>query len=390
MKKQAKILIPSYAEDFTCIGGECEDSCCIGWDIDIDKITFRKYFRTKNAEMKKKFVKHIYRNEESDCYDVDYGRVAINDAKWCPFLDKDKYCEIYRNLGEDYLSNVCYSFPRVYNILNGNYELSLYMSCPEAVRKLLSSRDPITFIERQMPEVKHIIHSAVDTGEKRWNKSHIRKLPQLRSLSIETIQDRSCGINERLLNLGRKLENIAQRDPTHHDPIRIKSRYAFRIEYFRYVIESLGVFDEIDSPVFASFTSLLMEGFELSHEKSLESKADLYREVVETVVKPFTEENGYVFEHYLVNSIYQDNFPFSENQDMFDGYVMLVVRFALVQFYLAGIAARNRTLTVDDVAQMIQIHTKIINHHKTFILNLLQEIKRKQFDNMEFISLLLE
>ena len=46
-------------------------------------------------------------------------------AKWCPFLDKDKYCEIYPNLGEDYLSNVCYSFPRVYNILNGNYELSL-------------------------------------------------------------------------------------------------------------------------------------------------------------------------------------------------------------------------------------------------------------------------
>ncbi len=394
MKKKTKILIPSYAIDFNCIGGECEDSCCIGWDIDIDKKTFRKYCRTKDTRMKHKFAEHIYRNEESYNHNVDYGRIAIRESKWCPFLDKDKLCEIYQNLGEDSLSNVCYSFPRVYNVLNGNYELSLYMSCPEAVRKLLSSREPIRFSEHDMPVVKHIVNGSINTGDKYWKNSPVRNLPELRSLSIDTIQDRSHSINERILDLGSRLEKIAQsglipKDPV-RDPIRFESKYAFQMDFFGYVIESLGFIDEIDSPVFANYTSLVMEGFELLGDESQNSRTDLYKEAIRTIVKPFTEENTYIFEHYLVNSIYQDNFPFSENQDMFDGYVILVVRYAFVQFYLAGIASKHGKLTKDDIALMIQVHTKIISHHKTFIPNLLREIKRRQFDNMEFISLLLE
>ena len=393
MKNQTKILIPSYAEDFKCIGGECEDSCCIGWDIDIDKNTFRKYSRTKDVQMKQKFEEHIYRNKECYNKDVDYGLMAINNSKWCPFLDKDKYCEIQRNLGEDYLSNVCYSFPRVYNILNGIYELSLHMSCPEAVRKLLSSKDPIKFAECDMPGIKHIVYSFVDTRDKGWKKSPMGRLPELRSLSIDIIQNRSRSINERLMDLGSMLENITQNSSPHKETITEsignRNRYTFQLEFFTYVIESLGVIDETDSPAFARYSNLVKEEFGLSENNFPETKVDLYQEAIKAVVKPFAEENSYIFEHYLVNSIYQDNFPFSENYHIFDAYVILVVRYALIQFYLTGIAAGNRKLTIEDIVVMIQVHTKIINHHKTFLLNLLMEIKRKQFDSMEIISLIL-
>jgi len=393
LKKQTNILIPSYVEGFKCIGGECEDSCCIGWDIDIDKQTFRKYFRTKDSEMKQRFTRHIYRNKESCSKNVDFGRISINDSKWCPFLDRDKLCVIQRKLGEDCLSNVCYSFPRVYNKLNGTYEISLAMSCPEAVRKLFANKDPIKFSEHNMTGVKHVIHSSVDTGEKYWKNTPIGQLPELRTLSIEIIQDRSQPINVRLMQLGFKLKTIAQTDSAFQDTLReqisFTGKYAFQMDFFRYVIESLGVFNEIDSPVFADYTNLVMEGFELNDEKSPDDKTDFYKDTVELTLNPFTEENAYLFEHYLVNSIFQDNFPFSENQDMFDGYIMLVLRYALVRFYLAGIAGKNGKLTIDDVALMIQVHTKIINHHKTFTYNLLLEIKRKQFDNMDFVSLLL-
>ena len=36
MSKKIKLETPSYIKEFSCIGGKCEDSCCIGWDIDID------------------------------------------------------------------------------------------------------------------------------------------------------------------------------------------------------------------------------------------------------------------------------------------------------------------------------------------------------------------
>lgn len=394
MKKQTKILIPSYAEDFKCIGGECEDSCCIGWDIDIDKHTFGKYARTKNSKMKEKFEKHIYWNDESYSRDVDYGRIAIKDSKWCPFLEKDKFCEIQRNLGEDYLSNVCYSFPRVYNVLNGKYELSLYMSCPEAVRKLISSKDPIRFNEHKMPLVKHIVNSSMNTGKRYWKNTPLEKLPEMRTLSIEIIQNRSRRITERIIELGSRLEKNTHSGMNFEGDISTrngnKSKYAFRKEFFRYVIESLGGIDETDSPVFAKFSHMIIEEFSLFDDANPETGIDLYEKAAENVVKPFVDENSYIFEHYLVNSIYQENFPFSENQNTLDGYVILVLRYALIQFYLAGIAAKNGKLTKEDVALMIQVHTKIINHHKTFMLNLLMEIKRKQYDNLDIMSLLLE
>lgn len=389
MKKPTKILIPSYTEGFKCIGGACEDSCCIGWDIDIDKKTFQKYYRTKDATIKEKFVNHISRSP--DCYnkDVDYGRIAINDSKWCPFLEEDKLCEIQRNMGEDYLSNVCYSFPRIYNVLNGIYEYSLSLSCPEAVRQLLFNEDPIVFLEKDMVQVKHIVHSSLDTNHKYWSNSPVKNLPELRSLSIETIQDRSRSIKKRILNLGTKLEEAAHRDLSNQDPINAANKYTFQLELFSYAIESLGMIDEVDSPVFAGFTSVVMNEFDLIKKHPHESRVNSFRNIIETLVSPFIEKNAYIFEHYLVNSIYQNNFPFSESQDVFDGFVVLVVRYAFIKFYLAGTASRNKKLTIDDVALMIQVHAKIINHHKTFILNLLQELKRKEYDNMEFITLLL-
>ena len=35
------LLIPQYFKNFTCIGSDCEDSCCIGWRVDIDHNTYK-------------------------------------------------------------------------------------------------------------------------------------------------------------------------------------------------------------------------------------------------------------------------------------------------------------------------------------------------------------
>jgi len=386
MNKATRIIIPSYVSRFQCIGGDCEDSCCIGWDIDIDKLTFRKYFRTKNMEMKKDFVKHVYRNDNCDSEEVDYGRLRINDSKWCPFLDEKKLCRIYSNLGEDYLSNVCFSYPRVYNILDDEYELSLYMSCPEAIRIMLADMKPIEFIAEELTLDKHIIHSYIDTRDNKWNNSPIGRLKELRTLSIEIIQDRKISLTERLIKLGNKLEN----ESMPYNSINEQDNHVIQLQFFTGAIESLQVFSEIDSPVFVEYSKKIMSGFKLEEDLPIADKARCYKEALEHIVDPFLKENSYLFEHYLVNFMFQSNFPFTENQDMFDGYVMLVIRYGFIKFYLSGIAAVEGEITREDVVLMIQIYTKTVEHHKTFIIDLLQDCKQNEFDNMHFLSSLLK
>ena len=36
-------VYPDYYRQFTCIGGECPDTCCAGWEIDIDEDSYAYY-----------------------------------------------------------------------------------------------------------------------------------------------------------------------------------------------------------------------------------------------------------------------------------------------------------------------------------------------------------
>ena len=49
--------------------------------------------------------------------------MKLGENKRCPFLKCDNYCVIHSNLGEEYLSNVCTSFPRVTNKIDGKFFL---------------------------------------------------------------------------------------------------------------------------------------------------------------------------------------------------------------------------------------------------------------------------
>lgn len=88
MDNKVMMIIPSYVNMFKCIGGECEDNCCIGWDIDIDKLTFRKLHKVQEEPFKKMFQKSININNECTNEALDYGRIKLNKEKRCPFLKK--------------------------------------------------------------------------------------------------------------------------------------------------------------------------------------------------------------------------------------------------------------------------------------------------------------
>lgn len=403
MGKKFKSLYPEYYDEFKCIGGSCEDSCCVGWDIDIDKITFRKYYKVQDSEMKRMFQKNVHNNEESFSDDVDYGKVKLKSDKRCPFLDCDNYCVIHSKLGEDYLSNVCTCFPRITNLVDGCYERSLDVACPEAARILLLKEDGIKFKESEEVIGKHIISNQVDTKAKELKNSLAKYFKEIREVSIKIIQNRNLDLSERLYILGEFINGLEDESESNFNNISkfIKNYdintaegfyeknslyFMLQIDFFKKMISLLNVDKEVDSSLFKEYTKQIIKSFNLDKEEVEPRK---YIKIFEEYNKKYMDEYTYIFENYLVNFIYNNMFPFNEKESIFDGYIMLLMRYSFMRFYLVGKYIEERKDSKEDIVRFIQVFSKTIEHHRSYLTKSMRHIKEKEFNNIEFAKTLL-
>lgn len=123
-----EIRYPDYYGKFRCLAGDCPDTCCVGWEIRLDKETRKRYRReaVRRDEMGKKFRKYV-RN----------GHFVPADG-FCPFLDGHGLCSICTELGEDAMCKTCRRYPRHEEDYGRLHERLLLLSCPEAVRLVIS------------------------------------------------------------------------------------------------------------------------------------------------------------------------------------------------------------------------------------------------------------
>ncbi len=406
MENKIKMRYPLYLKEFKCIGGSCEDSCCIGWDVDIDKSTFKQYYKVQDKDMKKMFQKNVSNNNNYSYAEVDYGKVKLKDGKRCPFLDEDNYCIIYSKLGEEYLSNVCTSFPRITNKIDGYYEMSLDVACPEAARILLLKKDGIEFTESEEILGKHILSSDIDTKAKEFNNSPIKYLKQIRDFSIKTIKNREFDLSKRIFILGDFLEKLEEELNKNYTGVSKfineyeinsvndcyetdTSNYTFQVSFFKKMVEDLDVFNEVDSISFQEYTEELIAGLTFDETQNINKCSEMYKEGFDCYFEKFINDNSHIFENYLVNFMYRNLFPFSETESVFDGYIMLLIRYSFIRFYLVGIFSFNKQSSVDNMVRFIQVFSKTTEHHKTYLSDVLDNVKKNRFNNMEFAKKIL-
>jgi len=391
MKKKDNLIAPEYFDTFRCIGGACEDSCCIGWDIDIDKLTFRQYYRVKDISMLNKFKKHVYLNE--DCYDteVDYGRLKVDDRKWCPFLDDDKYCNIYKNLDESYLSNVCSSFPRVINKVNGDFEVSLFLSCPEAARLVLLNDEKITYRPSSVKLGKHILTNILDTTDKMFENSVVENFIHIRADILTLLQDRTKTICERLYLLGEYIEELEENPNANlsfESQVDMSGNMGLQLSFFQSLIDELSE-ENVDSESFNELTRRVKDSLLNDEFHTLKDKVVNYKKTKSAHAAIFSTTLDLVFENELVNFTYQNLFPLSEIYSIFDQYMMLIIRHAFMRFYLLGNYEWSHESTMEDTVMIISKFTKTIDHHRHFLEHVYAQMKQKEYDHMTFVKDLL-
>ena len=124
-----KLYAPKYYKKFKCIAGECEHSCCIGWEIDIDSATYAEY-----EKMKADYGREIRKSISLD--GTPHFELCAHDR--CPHLDEKGLCRIILNVGENYLCQICREHPRFYNEFDDHTEAGIGLVCEEACRLILN------------------------------------------------------------------------------------------------------------------------------------------------------------------------------------------------------------------------------------------------------------
>lgn len=128
----------SCFSSFRCLADRCPDTCCAGWEIDLDADTLARYDRLPGP-LGQRVRSKIQQADGYTFFALEHGR--------CPFLNGDGLCELILAQGDDLLSVTCREHPRFVEEYGGLRETCLSISCPEAARLLLE--DPVELVTRE-------------------------------------------------------------------------------------------------------------------------------------------------------------------------------------------------------------------------------------------------
>lgn len=174
---------PSFFDQFKCIGSACTDTCCAGWEIEVDETTAQGYLAEKGA-----FGDRLRREIGSE--PGEYFFKLKNNR--CPFLNKENLCDIFINLGEERLCDICREHPRFYNWFGDYTEVGLGLCCEEAERLLFSDSKPLTFVEEVHTDASDLLDDESEECE---------QMLEERKAIFTILQNRKKNIGARLKRL---------------------------------------------------------------------------------------------------------------------------------------------------------------------------------------------
>lgn len=407
-KNLVNILIPEYINKFTCIGTACEDTCCAGWRVDIDKDTYKKYKKVNDFEMKARLKDNTIRNR-SNPTKHNVARMKMDNLK-CTFLNEEGLCDIHSKLGEEYLSNTCTVYPRKYSQVNGVLELSLSVSCPEAARLILLNEDGIDFELGQKVMLNRDITSTFVYTNDNEITSWTDLFNEYRHVTISILQCRNYSIDERLLILGmlyEELDELVKNNNLIKIP-ELLGEYLYSLEKHIFKGKLENIPSRLDAQIRLSrelillrlkdngFSSRYLEcsrdmisGLKIEENITNEEIKTIYKEAYDSYYAPYIAKNEFMIENYLVNYVFKNCMPINSHIP-FESYVKMILHYSLIKIHLIGMASHYKGLTSDLVIKLVQSISKEYEHNNQYFENVMNLIKEKNYMSLGYMTILIK
>ena len=403
-----KVLKPNYYDEFKCIANDCEDHCCAGWGVSIDKGTFNKY-RKLNNKFGIQLNTNINRNRK-DVSDGNYAKIKLDKNNSCPMLDEKGLCNIHKNLGAGYLSHTCKTYPRMTSKYNDLFELSLTISCPEVARKIILNKEPISFNYNE---------EELNLTERKYFKQNINGdkelynlIWELRSVCISIIQYREIEVWKRMIFVAMMCEKIQFK----LDNNLIEECYEVIEEYKSQVLnkdivkalDNINKITQIRMPLAKSilqsrtklgvpnktFNDLCIafdKVMDTKIEDSIEVVTEKYAEIENEYYSKFIKNNEYIIENYLVYYIFSNFMKAIDSKDIYKEVVKLVINYSMIRMLLTGkLAYHKEEFTDQNLIEVFYSFSRTVEHNKNFLEDTYVEMKELGYDKLAYLVILIK
>ena len=308
-----KLITPKYVSSFKCIAGACTDSCCIGWEINIDKMTREKYRRISGT---------LGERLKREIEDTDEGAHIRLSGERCPFLNSDNLCDIIIALGEENLCEICREHPRYYTVLGECAYSGIGLSCEAAAKLILSEEGRHDYVAKEafdidpepcdgelfeliMPKKQTIVDILLDKTLKFSKKlALVQAVSEKLQAEIDGVEDMDFSVGEdyseaKILGLFESLEylgdtlfpRILQRLTERDNKSCENEKYLINLLiYFvdRYFPSAVCDGDVIGKMTFAALSTFVI-GSLLSENSSLDEAIEISKEYSKEI--EYNEEN---------------------------------------------------------------------------------------------------
>ena len=317
---------PKYFGKFQCDGRVCDSRCCKGWRVLVDSGTYSKYASITAEFERQEILSQLERLDDKNFF------VKMRDNLDCPFLDEDYLCKIQKRHGENYLTAICHSYPRISYNLGGFLEQSLTLTCPIAAKLVLLPTDPIEFETVDIEEPRYVFD---------WTKR--TPLPanealELQMSAIKILQDRKLMLDERLLNLCLLLNGSDS---------KIKK------------IFDVNEASKLMVDIFAE-----MYNADMSEQKKLNLQS-VYINYHAIIFSRLMENYAHIFENYLVNEFFMRCYPFAFEDSLWQNCKIFITGYKAMEFAIILTAiSKNGFVTAEEFLNMVDAINEKLDHNR--------------------------
>jgi len=420
-----------FMSTFSCIGADCEDSCCSGWNVSVDKSTFKKLRNSSNSGVASAVRKHF--KSSATPTSSSFASIKLDIHQQCPMLDAEKMCSIQSKLGHSYLPRTCADFPRYYFRLAEKNEVSGTLACPELARKCLLDTNAFDRVNIEIPFTPNQ-QPPYRGGFNFDAKLHVnpiqRNFELIREVIIQTLKRKDYHLWQRLMVIGllvSKLNSFHEISDIPGSATSQENDGAIALELQRTweILGSSNLKDQLNELTnrpndaliqqallkeltaerlnfkgeffggvkFIAFLKCIgsaFQGIEYS-ESDPSGTAERFKLAANNWYKPFIDKNTHIVDNFVTNLVLNEFFPAASTKSLVRQWNEIMLRYAMVRFYLIGLAGKYKeTFGNDQCVTLIYSFSREVLHSETFLDHMFKQLEDADLMNLATMSILVK